>query len=105
MASPAYLGDLDAATPLQAHLLSKMAAYISEVDGGEPSAEDQARALELKTEGNTAIGQCKYSIAAQKYTEAIRICPSAVLYSNRAQAYIKMESYGIAIEDADQAIK
>jgi serine/threonine-protein phosphatase 5 len=69
------------------------------------ASEDEVRALELKTQGNDFIKECKYGLAAQKYTEAIKICPSAVLYSNRAQAYIKMESYGVAIQDADQAIE
>lgn len=48
--------------------------------------------------------ESKYSHAAEKYTEAIAICPTAVFYSNRAMAMIKMESYGATISDANDAI-
>ena len=81
-----------------------MAALISEVNSGA-SLSPEERAVELKNEGNDFIKNCRYGAAAQRYTEAISLCPSAVLYSNRAQAYIKMESYGVAIQDADSAIK
>jgi tetratricopeptide (TPR) repeat protein len=68
-------------------------------------SDPNEQALALKSEGNELIKECKYGQAASKYTEAIALCPSAVLYSNRAQAYIKMESYGVAIQDADEAIR
>ena len=46
----------------------------------------------------------KYGQAASKYTEAIDMHPTAVFYSNRAMAMIKLESYGVAIADANEAI-
>ena len=50
------------------------------------------------------MSQFKYALAVEKYSEAIAILPHAVYYSNRAQAHIKTESYGLAIADANTAI-
>lgn len=58
----------------------------------------------LKEEGNALLSQSKYVLAAEKYTEAINLYPTAILYSNRAQALIKLEAYGAAILDANEAI-
>jgi len=74
------------------------------VENSANANDAQERALALKDQGNAFITACKYGLAAEKYTDAIAISPSAVLYSNRAQAFIKMESYGLAIVDADEAI-
>lgn len=59
----------------------------------------------LKDEGNKFLKENKLSSAVEKYTEAIGVLPTAVYYSNRAQAYIKQESYGLAIADATSAIQ
>lgn len=59
----------------------------------------------LKEEGNALLAAHKFSLAAEKYTEAIELYPTAVYYSNRAQALIKLESYGAALQDANEAIK
>lgn len=59
----------------------------------------------LKDQGNALLTKAKYDQAATKYTEAIELYPTAILYSNRAQAMIKMESYGFAIADANEALK
>lgn len=59
----------------------------------------------LKDEGNKLLAQALYDRAIQKYTEAINLRPSAIYFSNRAQAYIKQESYGLAIADANKAIE
>jgi len=64
----------------------------------------EARAEALKAEGNSLLGSAKYSQAAEKYTQAIELRPTAILYANRAQALIKIESYGAAILDADAAL-
>jgi len=74
------------------------------VENAQDVNSEEERALALKAEGNAFITACKYGLAAEKYTEAIAISPSPALYSNRAQAFIKMESYGLAIVDADEAI-
>lgn len=63
-------------------------------------------AEKLKEEGNQYLAQHKYGLAAEKYTAAIELNgTSAIYYSNRAQALIKLESYGLAIQDANEAIK
>jgi tetratricopeptide (TPR) repeat protein len=48
--------------------------------------------------------ESKFGAAATKYTEAIELCPTAVFYSNRSLAMIKMESYGSAILDSNEAL-
>ena len=63
------------------------------------SSEDVATALRLKDEGNTLLGLHKYALAVEKYTRALALSPSPVFFSNRAQAYIKLESYGGNISD------
>lgn len=63
------------------------------------------KALALKEEGNKLLLNCNYALAAEKYTDAIKLYPTAILLSNRAQALLKIESYGLAIEDANEAIR
>jgi serine/threonine-protein phosphatase 5 len=55
--------------------------------------------------GNALLGQHRYTQAVEQYTKAISLCPTAIFLSNRAQAYIKLESYGLAIQDADEATR
>lgn len=62
-------------------------------------------ALELKEQGNKLLLDHKYALAAEKYAEAIDLYPTAILFSNRAQALIKIELYGLAIQDANNAIR
>lgn len=62
-------------------------------------------ATDLKEKGNVLLSNFKYALAAEKYTDAIALHPSAILYSNRAHALIKIESYGLAIQDANTAIR
>lgn len=71
----------------------------------EASPEVIARANALKDEGNTLLSHGKFSQAATKYTEAIALYPNAIYYSNRAQALIKLENYGLAIQDANDALR
>jgi len=67
---------------------------------------DEARALELKDEGNKAIAEGHYADAARAYTLALSFSPkNTVILCNRALAYIKSESYGLAISDATAAIE
>ena len=81
-----------------------MAAIIQSPEQ-EVTSNDESKSLALKDEGNELLKNGKFAQAAQKHTEAINIFPTAVLYSNRAQAMIKTESYGLAISDADSAIR
>lgn len=66
---------------------------------------DRQRADALKDEGNALLSAGKLAQAIEKYSAAIAILPSAIYYSNRAQALIKLESYGLAIIDANEALK
>ena len=51
----------------------------------------------------------KYDAAVDEYTKAIALKlnspKSAVYYANRAFAQMKLENYGLAIADSDDAIK
>jgi serine/threonine-protein phosphatase 5 len=64
-----------------------------------------SQANSLKDEGNAFLNLHKYTMAVDKYSEAIALHPTAIFYSNRAQALIKLESYGSAIEDVKCALK
>lgn len=75
------------------------------VEGGGQLDSFISAANDLKNEGNAFLAAHKYSLAAEKYTSAIELYPSSILYSNRAQALIKLESYGLAIQDANESIR
>ena len=64
-----------------------------------------AEANALKDEGNRFLSSFKYKLAEEKYTQAIKLVPTAIFYSNRSQAQIKQEAYASAIADANEAIK
>jgi serine/threonine-protein phosphatase 5 len=64
------------------------------------------KATELKNKGNAAFKAQDWPAAVDFYTQAIDLYdkePS--FYTNRAQANIKLESYGLAVQDADKAIE
>ena len=63
------------------------------------------KAEELKKKGNEQLKKKDYDKAISFYTQAIEIKPTAVFYSNRAQASIKKENFGLALNDANDAIK
>jgi len=58
----------------------------------------------LKSEGNSEFKLGHYHVAIEKYSEAIDLKPTAVLHANRAFAYLKTESFGLATMDAEEAI-
>jgi len=69
-------------------------------------AEDtSSRAQELKERGNDAFRDGKFISAIDLYSQAIELCPTAINFSNRAMAHLKLENYGSAICDAEEAIK
>jgi serine/threonine-protein phosphatase 5 len=71
---------------------------------GEPDAEEKAN--EFKDRGNQEQELGHYLQAIQLYTEGLMYRPNhAILLSNRAMAYIKIENYGLALLDADTAIE
>ncbi|KAK9903279.1 hypothetical protein WJX75_001807 [Coccomyxa subellipsoidea] len=63
-------------------------------------------AEKLKDEGNDLFVLRRYAKAAEKYSEAMAFNPkSAVLFSNRAIAYLHMGLHAKALGDAEEAIK
>jgi serine/threonine-protein phosphatase 5 len=70
---------------------------------GDPDAEEKA--LSSKVKGNSFLMGGRYLEAAKCYSDALEYQPTnAVILSNRALAFIKLENYGLALQDADHAI-
>lgn len=70
----------------------------------EPNAE--AKSLQLKDIGNAFLQEGRYLDAVKAYSEALEYGPmNAIILSNRALAFIKLENYGLALQDADHAIE
>ncbi|PKI82479.1 hypothetical protein MVES_003691 [Malassezia vespertilionis] len=73
-------------------------------DAGAPSAEDAAKADQLKNEGNKFMSAKDYGAALDAYTKAIALnATSPVFYSNRAAAYSQIGQHDEAIADATKA--
>ena len=73
----------------------------------EISSEDLAQheADACKEQGNNLFHAKKYDEAVTSYGEAIQHTPSnAILYGNRAAAYLKLEQYDLAISDCNTAL-
>ncbi|CCG23493.1 Ppt1 serine/threonine phosphatase [Candida orthopsilosis Co 90-125] len=67
--------------------------------------QGKEEAIKVKDEGNQYLKEHKFEEAIKSYTKAIELDPTnAVFYSNRAQVHIKMENYGLAIQDCDSAL-
>ncbi len=81
-----------------------MAEFTAHPEGTDAHSA-KVQADRLKDEGNHLFNGQHYHEAIEKYSAALAILPDAVYYSNRAQAYIKAEEYGLAIEDANEAIR
>lgn len=70
----------------------------------EPDAEEKA--LALKDDGNKQLQLGHFLEAIKFYSQGLEFRPqNAIILSNRALAYIKIENYGLALQDADKAIK
>lgn len=64
-----------------------------------------ADAVKLKDEGNQHLKEHRLAEAVASYTAAIDLdATNPVFFLNRAQAQIKLENYGLAVFDCDQAI-
>jgi len=69
------------------------------------SAENKARAENLKQDGNALMTSKKYDEAIKVYTEAIELDgTNPILYSNRAAAYSSKGDHLSAIGDSEMAI-
>ena len=59
----------------------------------------------LKNKGNELLAAGRLDAAVAAYSEAIALDgTNAIYFANRSSAYIKQESYGLAVKDADMAI-
>ncbi|XP_008830976.1 tetratricopeptide repeat protein 12 isoform X3 [Nannospalax galili] len=68
--------------------------------------ENKVLADALKEQGNEAFGKGDYEAAILHYTEGLeKLKDMKVLYTNRAQAYIKLGDYQKALVDCDWALK
>ena len=66
----------------------------------ESKEEAETKGLALKDEGNTALKEGHYTEAIHHYSTALSHLPdNAIILSNRALAYIKVENYGLAIQE------
>lgn len=71
----------------------------------EIDAETKAKADQLKVEGNRAMAAKQFPEAIAKYTEAIELDSTNVVYlSNRAAAHSSSAQHEKAVEDAEKAI-
>lgn len=71
----------------------------------EVDEEAKAKANALKGEGNKAMAVKEFDVAIAKYSEAIALDPSNVVFlSNRAAAYSSSSQHAKAVEDAKAAI-
>ncbi|EDO16264.1 hypothetical protein Kpol_505p41 [Vanderwaltozyma polyspora DSM 70294] len=70
-----------------------------------PTAEDIAKAVEFKNEGNVFIKEQNYSKAIELYTKAIELDPNqSIFYSNRALAQLKLDNFQSAYNDCNEAL-
>jgi tetratricopeptide (TPR) repeat protein len=67
---------------------------------------NEEMALKLKDQGNEQLMKGHFLEAIGFYSDALEYCPTnAIMLSNRAQAYIKVENYGLAMADATAALE
>ena len=79
---------------------------LTEVIDRSDDENAEAKSLELKQKGNDELVAGRFLDAIRFYSEALEYTPTnAIILSNRAQAYIKVENYGLAISDATTAIE
>jgi DnaJ homolog subfamily C member 7 len=62
-------------------------------------------ALDFKQSGNEAFKRQEYAQAIQLYTQGLQVESSDVLLSNRAQCYLNLNEYELALYDCLEAMK
>ncbi|PNI40635.1 TTC12 isoform 16, partial [Pan troglodytes] len=68
--------------------------------------ENKVLADALKEKGNEAFAEGNYETAILRYSEGLeKLKDMKVLYTNRAQAYMKLEDYEKALVDCEWALK
>ena len=71
-----------------------------DLSANESAEEAETKGLALKDQGNTALKEGHYTEAIHHYSTALSHLPdNAIILSNRALAYIKVENYGLAIQE------
>eukprot|EP00568_Trieres_chinensis_P013279 CAMPEP_0183317252 /NCGR_PEP_ID=MMETSP0160_2-20130417/57408_1 /TAXON_ID=2839 ORGANISM="Odontella Sinensis, Strain Grunow 1884" /NCGR_SAMPLE_ID=MMETSP0160_2 /ASSEMBLY_ACC=CAM_ASM_000250 /LENGTH=564 /DNA_ID=CAMNT_0025483235 /DNA_START=40 /DNA_END=1731 /DNA_ORIENTATION=+ len=83
-----------------------VAAAAAAAASSRPPVDHEALSLALKDKGNAALQAGHPLEAVRHYSDALDHTPTnAVILSNRALAYIKVENYGLAITDATRAVE
>jgi tetratricopeptide (TPR) repeat protein len=71
-----------------------------------PAGDKQAKAEEIKAEGNAKLAAKDYASAEQLYSQAIDICPDIeAYYTNRALARANLRKFDLASEDCMAALR
>ncbi|XP_038062759.1 uncharacterized protein LOC119733246 isoform X2 [Patiria miniata] len=77
-----------------------------EADAKERATKRKAEATVLKDQGNQAFNKGDYTRAVKLYTQGLEhLKDFVVLYTNRAQAYNKLEKFTEALEDCRTALQ
>ncbi|XP_056398877.1 tetratricopeptide repeat protein 12 isoform X3 [Hyla sarda] len=95
--------------PSKSEISQESFIAILEKDASERAdkrSQNKELANALKDLGNKAFDKGDYETAIQCYSEGLeKLKDMQVLYTNRAQAYIKLEKYEKAISDCEWALK
>lgn len=83
---------------------STSSAPTASAPAGTPGPDAKKQAEELKTKGNGLMSQKLYDSAIEQYTQAIKLDPTPVYYSNRAAAWGALGQHEKAVQDAESAI-
>uniref|UniRef100_A0A670YCK5 Uncharacterized protein n=1 Tax=Pseudonaja textilis TaxID=8673 RepID=A0A670YCK5_PSETE len=80
--------------------------YIYTIESLRKGYQRRDKMKPLKEKGNDAFAQGDYALAVQNYTEGLKKQKDMpALYTNRAQAYIKLQKYEKAIDDCSWALR
>uniref|UniRef100_W5LGD5 Tetratricopeptide repeat domain 12 n=1 Tax=Astyanax mexicanus TaxID=7994 RepID=W5LGD5_ASTMX len=83
-----------------------MKALEEDADERRKRRQVKEELAKLKEKGNKAFAQGEYEVAVKFYTEGLeQLRDMQALYTNRAQALIKLEKYKEAISDCEWALK
>ncbi len=70
----------------------------------EPTKADQARAAELKKEGDALVHASKFKEALEKYDASFGIVPNPAIHYNRGRALQNLGDYPAALDALDQFV-
>ncbi|GMR49609.1 hypothetical protein PMAYCL1PPCAC_19804, partial [Pristionchus mayeri] len=71
----------------------------------EGQVDRAAIALKKKDLGNAAFKERRYHKAIQLYTESLRMEPNHLVFGNRAQSFIHLHQYELALRDLNEAMR